>query len=375
MGCFNMKCALTHLPVREGDPVVMLIGIQPDASNVGSPSGVLNQRHVFQLLTTPLFGEYNDYGWIQNITKDSMQAATLMLTAQGLGQAIKKGLKGDHWNDNLDAFTDALNSKKKVDDEFETATYTFIHRKAWDKLLAYGRDNMIDYRINDIKEADLVIAQERLGEFGIGGFEVNTYEERKLFACSGKPGQFFRASLALLPTLLKKVEPLSMPKLSKEMSGDDLDAEMTAFVAQMASYTDALKPNKLGSQLGKNFAWFAQMLSTEGTYSYAHPVAEKVLPVVQAAATSTTLAQILEDTQVIYQALLSNQIVVRPQDDLPSQSQDSTYWGHIAVVRAAAEVIFNRAEQYVAEEGLSELDGADPNIMVEQLAQLQLRAH
>lgn len=376
MGCFNMKCALTQLPVREGHPVVMLVGVKPEEGEVGFTGGVLSQSHVFKLLITPLFGDYNDYGWIENMSKESLQAASLMLKAQGLGKAIKTGLKGDHWNDNLDAFTDALNSTKKDgDNKFATATYTFIHRKAWDMLLAYGRENMIDYRINDIQETDLVLAQQRLPELGITELEVNAYGERKVFACSGLPGKFFRASLALLPELLKKTEKLTAPKLSKEMSGEDLDAQMTAFVAQLASYTDALKPSKLGSMLGKNFSWFNQLLSTKGTYGYAHPVVDTTLAVVDAAKTSTSLTQILEDTQVIYQALLSNQIVVRAQDDLPSQSQDSTYWGHIALVRASAEVIHTRAEQYVAEEDREDPDGVEPTIVVERLAQLQLRAH
>lgn len=62
MGCWNETCAITNLPIRAGDPAVAVLLKKHDAAHIGiypddlySPQGL------------PLFGEYNDYGNLEQI--------------------------------------------------------------------------------------------------------------------------------------------------------------------------------------------------------------------------------------------------------------------------------------------------------------------
>lgn len=76
MGCWNETCMLTHLPIEEGeDTVCVFIAQQPgDRDTIHSDA-------IYAPISLPLFGEYDDYGRLENFADDF----GIFLTA--LGQA------------------------------------------------------------------------------------------------------------------------------------------------------------------------------------------------------------------------------------------------------------------------------------------------
>lgn len=375
MGCFNMKCALTQLPVRHGDAVVMLIGVKPGNDDLPYSGGYLYQPMFLKLLTTPLYGQYNDYGWLDCIDKDSIKAASQMLEAQGLGKAIKKGLKGEHWDECLEAFTKTYNEQYPDGLMLTHATYTFVHRKAWDNLVEYGRQAMGSFSVNNISDTDLATVQHALPSFGFIKPEVSKYGERKVYSTYGTPVQFFRAALAMLPHQLPATTVTEKPVYGKNLTQEELAEAMAAleeYHAQLEAARRAKLPSNLGVWFSRSFTWFKTLLTTKDNYDHLYPVRELMLSVLDAACKREVLAQQLEDTAVVYNALLENQLVIRAYDDMPSQSQESTYWGHIAIVKAAAEIIHARAENHISAEART--PGTDPRAVVEQLAQEELKS-
>lgn len=64
MGCFNMRCAVTSVPIVVGTPVVMFrVG-----QHGRKPFSATGDN--FVVCSLPRFGEYNDYGDIENETTD-----------------------------------------------------------------------------------------------------------------------------------------------------------------------------------------------------------------------------------------------------------------------------------------------------------------
>ena len=62
MGSFNMRCAVTSVPIRAGTPVV-LFRVGHHGRRPFSP-----HNDNFVVCSLPRFGNYNDYGDIENET-------------------------------------------------------------------------------------------------------------------------------------------------------------------------------------------------------------------------------------------------------------------------------------------------------------------
>lgn len=76
MGCWNETCMLTHLPIEEGeDTVCVFIAQQPGDKDT------IHSDAIYAPISLPLFGEYDDYGRLENFADDF----GMFLTA--LGQA------------------------------------------------------------------------------------------------------------------------------------------------------------------------------------------------------------------------------------------------------------------------------------------------
>lgn len=63
MGCYNETCILTNLPIRYKDKVV---GIVLERT-IASPESYINPDDEWRPIGFPVFGEYNEYGGIENI--------------------------------------------------------------------------------------------------------------------------------------------------------------------------------------------------------------------------------------------------------------------------------------------------------------------
>jgi len=60
MGCWNKTCALTNLPIYSGDRVITFAIVE---SPISDNSHCYN-NYAWELVPVPLYGEYDDYGWM-----------------------------------------------------------------------------------------------------------------------------------------------------------------------------------------------------------------------------------------------------------------------------------------------------------------------
>lgn len=367
MGCFNKKCGLTQLPIQHGDPVVLLLGTKPDLSERGWDGGG-SQLNYFKLLTTPIYGNYNDYGWIEKIDQDSIDAAAKMLSVLGYDGS---GLYGDHWDDCLSSLTEGLTSNADDNNVIanSTVSYTFVHRKAWNNLLAYGRHHMLRARPNKSTDADIAVYKEKLPSFGFIKLEVDEYDKRKVFSAWSNPMQYFQAALALIPDHLKVPEDPEMPDASEDIPIEERLRAMQEYAEKSLKFMRAGDTENIGVWLSHSFAWFFTVYEQLNTLGRPGPIPGKLQPLVDAANNDPVLSQGLEDSFVIYSSLIENRIVIREHEDMPDQSQDSTFWGHIAINKAVSDIIRYRASRYDDEDNLAQ-DTDDP---VEKMALSELR--
>lgn len=68
MGCFNLMGSISHLPVCAGDDAFCMIGVFRVGKDIESDTYA--PGHSFSPLFLPVFGEYNDYGCLENVGKD-----------------------------------------------------------------------------------------------------------------------------------------------------------------------------------------------------------------------------------------------------------------------------------------------------------------
>jgi hypothetical protein len=67
MGCFNLTDALTNLPIREGDEVMIIPILKTEYGH----------NDEYNLIPIIIEGTYDDYGWINNvIRKDDIEIST-----------------------------------------------------------------------------------------------------------------------------------------------------------------------------------------------------------------------------------------------------------------------------------------------------------
>lgn len=57
MGHWSVKCAVTSLPIKSGDDVVLLLGAKFKDRKGSDTGGYIWQGHFFNLLAPPLFGK------------------------------------------------------------------------------------------------------------------------------------------------------------------------------------------------------------------------------------------------------------------------------------------------------------------------------
>jgi hypothetical protein len=70
MGCWNGTCALTNLPIMDGDPVALYIMKKSYGfSQGGNGGGFCNANQYYKPLPYVVYGNYNDYGCLEDIVK------------------------------------------------------------------------------------------------------------------------------------------------------------------------------------------------------------------------------------------------------------------------------------------------------------------
>lgn len=83
MGCWNGTCGLTRLPILEGDRTVLVVLRQRARDLTGG--GIVYQNDVFEPITPPIKGVYNDYGNIEYIEPNPITEKYLKSIVKKLG--------------------------------------------------------------------------------------------------------------------------------------------------------------------------------------------------------------------------------------------------------------------------------------------------
>lgn len=65
MGCWNETCMLTHLPIEEGEDTVCVFIAQQSGDK-----DTVHSDAIYAPISLPLFGEYDDYGRLENFADD-----------------------------------------------------------------------------------------------------------------------------------------------------------------------------------------------------------------------------------------------------------------------------------------------------------------
>ncbi len=121
MGCFNKIGFISGLPIHAGDPTV-LVFMKKSPYSDEALSGVTYSTDWFTPAFLPIFGDYDDYGKIENIVKNS---AT---------EFIEKffGAEIDNIIEIIDDSAVGRGSDDEVDSKYENFTFGLEHRKVYD---------------------------------------------------------------------------------------------------------------------------------------------------------------------------------------------------------------------------------------------------
>lgn len=74
MGCWNGTCGLTNMPIKHGDKIVLFLLRYNIRDGCNGGAGITYQNDMYSPITIPIYGEYNDYGGIENISKNGEKA-------------------------------------------------------------------------------------------------------------------------------------------------------------------------------------------------------------------------------------------------------------------------------------------------------------
>lgn len=376
MGCFNKKCALTQLAIRPGDPVVMLFGVRPDSNEQRADyaGGFVYQSHFFKLVAPAVFGEYNDYGWIEDI--DQVSLASFVKFAQAVGF---EGIDAESFENSeneaiFEVIKESLRKRGRGDPDKVNFDYTFVHRKAWDNLLVAGRQKISHPHVMlEISKDETAALKANVKQFGFKSVNFSKNADVTWLSASATYPQIFCMAMNVLPGLIGELD-----------NGDELpenfsDLPITEQIELLTKTSGALRrsakyDNSVASWLMSVFSWLRPLMSSGGFMGRMQPRVTETLAVLKAANEDPSFYQALEDLYVMFYSLLDNQIVIRADSDLPTQGQESTYWGFIALVRAMGEIIHQRAEdqmEYAQEDDDVKVYSKD---VIENLMQSELNS-
>lgn len=158
MGCWNKTCGVTQFPIMAGDDVVTFILVESGWKGEVHPTYIGNNG--WHVIPVPLFGEYNDYGWMESSDKsnskkfkfltDHFNSNVIANPAQAdRAKLCYKDLKAPF--DNIESIGDSIHGDVfhlKNGLKYEDATATkrlsafMMHKSVWDKFTSENVDKM-----------------------------------------------------------------------------------------------------------------------------------------------------------------------------------------------------------------------------------------
>lgn len=161
MGCFNMKCCLTGMDIVAGDKIVLLLGTKPKLSVMDDCGGYSFQPHYFQLRATPIFGQYDDYGWIEKVDQATWTMAMWCLDAfePDEGWLNADVSESDRFRDR---FLQHSFDQPKGEDAY--GAMAFVHMDVWNSLIAATDKKSIQHHFRSMDSTGCFTGEEILAE-------------------------------------------------------------------------------------------------------------------------------------------------------------------------------------------------------------------
>lgn len=188
MGCWNGTCAVSNLPITQGTKVRGFILVPNEYSDEKLPlgSGICYSTDLFTPLSIAIRGEYNDYGAMENIIKDS----NTDLILKYINQKIKDGkLKLTERDDekpkqfkNIEALVEAICRCEEIGFMMviESIYIAGIEAVEANKTSHYDEDRKLKNIIKDFKIAKKYIleteAKEKLKK-GLKNLKIKSADE------------------------------------------------------------------------------------------------------------------------------------------------------------------------------------------------------
>lgn len=392
MGSWSVKCAITQLPITRRDDVVLLLGAAADPKQRGRDTGGFQlQGHFFNLIAPPIYGKYNDYGWVEHCDKTSLELAyqfiKLSYGANGdLRTDEEKGYDRDiinepmidirsdvHWYDMFEQF------RAWIHPRFD---YTFVHRSVWDDIVTAGMNNLRrGLSISRTPAEYLPTVRAVMGRHGCISGEYDFF---------GFPGQHFAAGRELWESLsirrpnFKGIDDIPQelielfieseslpPDKRKELTFNLTQAQHKEFGRMFVASigVDDYFPVALASSI---LGFFEQRKKVNPYRAMIIADIKRIDAFLNLV--TPTNEHIMLETQVVLNALVSSGIIVRGHEELATEEQcGGPCWVHAVVHKAERALLFKKA-QYLNE--LFENDespvSTEVDVALEQLIEYEL---
>lgn len=129
MGCFNTTGFISQLPIRHGDKVVCFIATSVMGNNISAPVGMYYPGSLVTPYFLPIYGEYNDYGYLENIEENQITQMTCKYAEEtDLKTLLENISRGEHVR--------LPNKYSVMADSYSIGEFTllFEHRDVYDEV-------------------------------------------------------------------------------------------------------------------------------------------------------------------------------------------------------------------------------------------------
>lgn len=140
MGCWNGTCFLTNLPILHGDPIVLIPITKLKSAYKEGHAGFCYVDDLYTPASLPIFGEYDDYGGIENMEKYPENHLDIVLEQlkRMISIAKLKYVKRDGSTEDV-IFSDLPSLLDRIErDRIERLGFVMIHRSVYDHIAADG---------------------------------------------------------------------------------------------------------------------------------------------------------------------------------------------------------------------------------------------
>ncbi len=125
MGCWNKTCGLTNLPIYHGDKVVTFLIVESPYQD-----SMCYNNALWQLIPLPIYGEYNDYGWMDEDDGQEWKLEVFQKWAEGRLVRDKPYEKDSGYVRYPDLKDSPFESFKALGDSMHGQVFSFHYRPA-----------------------------------------------------------------------------------------------------------------------------------------------------------------------------------------------------------------------------------------------------